>query len=234
MLSSFLVIWFPRRSVWLLLGCWLLLCSGLAAQAPADSTAVRRSEPRRLDVGLQVGQSWNEVDFRPGRLQNLLVGNSLELSLRYYEQNLTGFQATLGYAQGGWSEPTDASGNAYVRRLDFVSLHILTQVLPLRGAVRPMLLGGPYLSVPVADRETIPPGVVPAEDSYVGQSLPFRINYGVSLGAGLAVNFSRVALQVDGRYQIGMSDLIPSGEFNTSTSRRIAWLARAGVYVRLF
>lgn len=214
--------------------CGLWLAGSLAAQAPTDSTKVRRNEPRRLDIGLQFGQSWSEVDFRPGRLQNLLVGNSLELSLRYYEQNATGFQATLGYAQSGWSEPTDTSGNAYVRQLDFISLHLFTQVLPLRGAVRPMLLGGPYLSVPVADKETIPPGVTPVAESYVGERLGFRINYGVSLGVGLAINLSRVALQLDGRYQIGMNDLIPSGEFSVSSSRRLGWLARAGVYVRLF
>jgi hypothetical protein len=184
-------------------------------------------------VGLQAGQSWNEVDFRPGRLQEFFVGNSLELSLRYYEQGMTGFQATLGYATAGWREPVDTLGNAYERQLDFISLHLLTQVLPLRGPVRPVILGGPYLSLPVADAESIPVGVSPAPESYVGQSLPFRINYGVSFGLGLAIQLPRLGFQLDGRYQIGMSDLIASGEFNTSTSRRIGWLARAGVYFRL-
>jgi hypothetical protein len=224
-----------RRPLWyrlFLSGCLALtgLLPMAALRAQADSTAV----PRRLEVGIQVGQSWNEVSFRPGRLQNLLIGNALELSLRYYEERLTGFQATLGYVQGGWSEPVDAAGAAYERELDFVSLHILTQFLPLRGAVRPLLLGGPYLSVPVADRENIPAGIAPVPDSYVGQRLPFRINYGVSFGLGLALQLSRVGIQLDGRYQIGMSELIPSGQFNTSTSRRLAWQARAGVYVRLF
>lgn len=220
--------------------CSLLIClffavfAGQRLAAQRDSLPARPADPRRLEVGLQVGQSWNEVDFRPGRAQELSVGQSLELSLRYYEQGITGFQATLGYARGGWREPVDTLGNAYVRELDFVSLHLLTQLLPLRGPVRPILLGGPYLSAPIAASETIPAGVTSVAGSYVGEALPFRINYGVSLGLGLAVNLPRLAFQVDGRYQIGMSDLIAAGTFNTDTSRRVAWLARAGVYFRLF
>lgn len=185
-----------------------------------DSTAVIN----RLQLGLGGGMLQQEVDFTPLRDVEPLAGNNYAVALRYFDNSIVGFQAELGYNQGGWAETVDTLfATQYERRINFVELLLLTQLSIGRGAIQPMLQAGPYLSVPLSDTEQIPaeytdPGQ-PLPD-VIGLDLPTRLNYGAQIGAGINLELGPITLQAEGRFLIGFSDLFKNGTSVAATSRR--------------
>lgn len=196
----------------------LFLSAFLPLQAQLDTF------PATLSAGVQAGMSWNSVDFSPARPQQPLTGTSAGLVLRYFNHPLVGFQGELLLEQGGWSESID-SLRQYERRQTFASALILTQLSIGRGRVQPVLQVGTYLSAPIAERESLPPGWTPPEDSYYGNGLDFRPNYGLIAGTGLWIALGPIRLLAEGRYRQGLSNLIRPGFGSVSISRRTGFSA---------
>ncbi|THH36493.1 porin family protein [Neolewinella litorea] len=209
-----------RLTVLLLLPHWVL--------AQADTVV----DYRRLQLGVVAGQAYQEVDFTPNADVNTIVGRNFGVALRYFDRQLVGFQAELSYDQAGWREDLGAAG-PYERQIDYAELLILTQFSVGRGIVQPLLQLGPYLSVPLAERESLPPTYDPTTqpvNAYYGRGLPFRINYGLQAGLGFNLEFGPVTLQIDGRYRQGFSNLIKPGESQASTSIRRGFGGHAGFF----
>lgn len=208
----------------LLLVCW----SGLFAQ---------RDSITSLGFGVGLGYFASQVDLRNTlRAENEIVaveGFQYSLGMRYFNTRAAGFVVELSYTQAGWAENASDTLAEYRYEADYLEAQMLTQLAVGRGIIRPLLQAGPYLAVPLSQRQIVPPGFPVPEDTYYGQPLPTRINYGLTVGAGLYFRLGPVALQLDGRYVAGLSDLIQSGSFGVSTSRRQAIGGRATVWYEL-
>ena len=214
----------PRTVVLLLFS---LLSGPLAAQA--DTV-----DYRRLQLGVVGGQQYNEVDFTPNRDVHTVAGRSYGVALRYFDRQLVGFQAEVGYEEAGWEE--DLAGGTYVRRTDYLDVQILTQFSIGRGWFQPLLQAGPYLSFPLATEQELPAGFNPEDypaNTYYGQEIDFRINYGLRAGLGFNLEFGPVTLQVDGRYLQGFSNLIKPGSSDTSTNIRRGFGGHFGLFYAL-
>ena len=135
----------------------LLWCLGVCAAsvtAQSDSATVKR-----LEIGIGGGMMLHGVEFTPATAVENLQGMDYGLRLRYFDHRLVGFQAELSYVQSGWREDLGETFTDFYRReMDYVELLLLTQVSVGRGAFQPLLQAGPYLSAPLAERETIPEG----------------------------------------------------------------------------
>ena len=212
-----------------LLLLFLLLAAGLRAQV-TDTIP----DYRRFQLGVTFGMMEHELDVTPAVRQEPLTGSSYGLALRYFDNRIVGFQAELSYVQAGWRERLDTSGvlleELYERQTSYAELLILTQLSIGQGVVQPMLQAGPYFSFPLAEKERLPPGYeAPATNPpvYYGQPFPFRINYGGVVAAGLNIEAGPFTIQGQGRYLIGFSDLVRTGNTTASTSRRagLGWQA---------
>ncbi|NJB85913.1 hypothetical protein GGR26_001681 [Lewinella marina] len=190
---------------------------------------------RRFQLGVVAGQAYQEVDFTPNASVTTYPGQRAGVALRYFDRQLVGFQAELAYDRAGWREDLGTAG-AYERQTDYAELLILTQFSVGRGVVQPLFQIGPYLSAPLAERESLPPGYDPATqpaNTYYGRELPFRINYGLVAGLGLNLEIGPLTLQVDGRYRQGFSNLIKPGESQASTSIRRGYGGQAALFYAL-
>ena len=189
---------------------------------------------RRLQLGVVGGQQYSEVDFTPNRDVNTVEGRSYGVALRYFDRQLVGFQAEIAYEEAGWQE--DLPGGTYVRRTDYLDVQILTQFSIGRGWFQPMLQAGPYVSFPLVTEQQLPVDFNPEDyptNTYYGQEIDFRVNYGLRAGLGFNLEFGPVSLQIDGRYLQGFSNLIKPGSSDTSTNIRRGFGGHFGLFYAL-
>ncbi|MFK8165442.1 MAG: porin family protein [Lewinella sp.] len=200
---------------------------------PPDSIPVIN----RLQIGVGGGVMQHEVDFTPSANVEAIQGTSFGVGLRYFDNNLVGFQAELGISSAGWQENLDTLfSSLYERKITYAEILILSQLSIGKGAFQPMIQGGPYLSFPLQDEESIPSEYVPPVTNtqlYYDFELPFRVNYGLQIGVGFNLELGPITIQADGRYLIGFSDLIKTGTTIASTSRRAGIGGHVGVFYAL-
>lgn len=198
-----------------------------------DSTAVIK----RLQLGGGVGIMQHDVNFTPSTNTNTLDGQRYNLSLRYFDNKLVGFQAEVSVTNAGWRETLDTLfATDYERKIQFAEVLILTQLSIGNGALQPMLQVGPYLSIPLSESESIPTEFEVPETNpqqYYGVELPNRLNYGGIIGAGLNLELGPLTIQLEGRFLIGFSDLFKTGDTAASTSRRSGLGGQVGVFWEL-
>lgn len=177
-----------------------------------------------LEVGFGVGGWFTEVDFPDalGLEQEPLYGTNFGLSLRYFDRKSVGFMAELNYDQAGWVETQDSMAESYERSIDFLTTQLFTQLSFGRGFIRPVIQGGCFVSIPIADREEMTDGFfIPSDEpTYYGQTYSGRISYGLVFGAGLYLKFGTVSLLLEGRSLAGFSDIFRPGATQAETSLR--------------
>ncbi len=217
---------------------FLLVLLATTVSAQADSLRVRTRKAgadslRTLEIGVLAGRWYNELDTSPGIEQASLEGDVYGIALRYFSNRFVGFQAEIVREGGGWQQTIDTFAVDYRRELDYLTFQILTQVAPTRGTFRPLIQAGPYVSIPIGEKEFLPPGYEappPETLTYFGRPIDFRINYGLVVGGGLYLSLGRIGIQAEGRYLFGLSDLIRPGESQAATSRRVAYGGRLVVW----
>ena len=178
----------------------------------------------------------HEVDFTPGVAVRTLGGNHYGFALRYFDKRLVGFQAEVSYVEAGWEETYGPDSTVYRRQTTYGEVQLMTQFSIGNGVVQPLLQLGPYLSIPLAENETLPadfPLPTESERTYRGRELPFRINYGLRAGLGLNLELGPLTLQLEGRYLQGFSNLIRPGESQAATSIRRGFGGQAGLFFAL-
>ena len=192
---------------------------------------------QRLQIGVGYGIMEYTVEFTPVTANEAFRGSNLGVQLRYFDNQLVGFQAAVNYVRAGWRENIDTNfATLYERQTNYLELQLLTQFSIGKGAVQPLLQAGPYVSFPLGESEKVPAEYVEPDlpvPTYYDFSLPFRINYGLQVGAGLNVELGAVTLQLEGRYLVGFSDLIKTGTTIAATSRRAGIGGRVGLFYAL-
>lgn len=205
----------------------LLLPNSVEAQAP-DSL-------RSLQLGAGFGQYYSSVDFsfrnRQANVYRAFAGPQFGFGVRYFNTKIAGFIAELNYSSGGWSEELRQDGpggepiiGLYEREIGYAELQLITQFAFGRKLIRPFIQAGPYIGMPVSDRESLAPGLtLPTDDTYFGRPFPRRLNYGLIVGTGLYVQLGPIGLQAEGRVLAGVRDAYRPGTDDISVSRRLAY-----------
>jgi hypothetical protein len=189
---------------------------------------------KRFQLGGGFGMMQHDVSFTPSVNTDKLNGERYNLSLRYFDNKLVGFQAEVSLTNAGWRETIDTLFTSdYERKITFAEVLILTQLSIGNGVVQPMLQAGPYLSIPLSESESIPAEFeIPDSNppAYYGQKFPSRLNYGAVIGLGLNLELGPITVQLEGRYLVGFSDLFKTGTTAVSTSRREGLGGQVGVF----
>ncbi|NJO87038.1 MAG: PorT family protein [Lewinella sp.] len=210
---------------------FLLLSTGWEPRGPSGLTAVFC---RRLERRCEFTQRHFSFNSRQPNPQIFRSAPQASLCIRYFNRRSAGFIGELSYVQAGWSETLGEAALLYERQTTYVEAAMFSQFVIGRGRFRPMLQAGPYFAFPVADQEVFSnSATLPVGDTYFGRQLPQRLNYGLLVGGGLYVHLGLLALQFEGRYQSGLSDLIARGTNGISSSRRQAVGGRLTIWYRL-
>ncbi|PHI20509.1 hypothetical protein CEQ90_07085 [Lewinellaceae bacterium SD302] len=194
----------------------ILCCGQLAAQQDSLTT---------LAFGVGGGFFGSQIELtntlRPEYTIQPVEGIHLGASVRYFNNRAVGFIGELNYTQAGWQEQISEDLPVYRRDIDFIDLQILTQVAIGRKLIRPMVQAGPYFSLPLSQSEIVPDTFAMLdEENYYGEELPFRPNYGLAISGGFYLQVGPIGIQLEGRGFLGVSDLVRSGSFGVTTSRR--------------
>jgi len=113
----------------------LLLPAFLTGQTVDSTTVIKR-----FQLGGGFGIMQHDVDFTPSANTSQLTGQRYNVSLRYFDNNLVGFQAEVGLTNAGWQETIDTLFTTnYERKIQFAEVLILTQLSIGKGVVQPML-----------------------------------------------------------------------------------------------
>lgn len=212
---------------------FFILLSSKAVWSQTDSTAFK---PQTM-IGLQYGMSWNEVNFSPQVAQQAtLQASRFGALFRYTAEPHLGIQLELAYDQRGWEESRDGTSSNYVRTIDYLELAAFTHISIGRGAVRPVILLGSYLSYPIAQAESIPPDATWTDfpQDYYNDPLPERLQYGLAGGLGFELFFESFSFQLDARYRSALGGLFRAGEYDFTFSNSQGLTAQASILVRLF
>jgi len=128
-----------KKYLILLLITW---CSTGGFGQPADF----RTE---LYIGVKGGETFSKVRFYPNILESFQQGNSGGILFRLISEPHIGFQVEVNYNEKGWKE--DSTG--YSRRLNYVSVPIMTHVNLGNKAFRFTINLGPEVAYMLSDKE---------------------------------------------------------------------------------
>jgi len=223
---------FPMNRVSFFVFIALLTFTQPTLFAQTDSTAFR---PQTL-IGVQYGLSWNEVNFSPRLPQTNLQANRIGLLFRYTAEQHLGIQLELAYDQRGWAETRDGASSNYTRTIDYIDFAAFTHISIGKGAVRPLILLGSYLSYPIAQEEFIPNDPIWQDFplGYYNNPVPDRLQYGLAGGLGIELYFESFSFQLDGRYRSALGGVFATGEYDFTFSNSRGITAQASLLFRLF
>ncbi len=117
------------------------------------STIAASGQPKdfktELYIGAKGGLTFSKVRFYPNIMESFLQGNSGGIVFRLVSEPHIGFQVEVNYIQKGWKEDTIG----YSRRLNYVSIPIMTHVNLGDKAFRFTLNLGPEVAYMLSEKE---------------------------------------------------------------------------------
>ncbi len=157
-------------------------------------------------IGFSGGETFTKVRFHPNIIESYLLGNSMGIVYRLISEPHIGFQAEVNMTQKGWKE--DSVG--YSRRLNYITIPIMTHINLGKKAVRFTLNLGPEIGFKLSEDEkfsdpsTSQPGGF-GNREFFGQPIDSKIDLLFTVGMGMEYhlkNGSAFALEGRGFYSL--------------------------------
>jgi hypothetical protein len=139
-----------------------------------------------LYIGVKGGMSFSKVRFYPNVIESFQQGNTGGVMFRLISEPHIGFQVEVNYTQKGWKE--DSIG--YLRRLNYISVPIMTHVNIGNKAFRFTINLGPEVAYMVSEEESFtPPRTVSTVDAgyrtYFGKPTDTQLDFLFTAGIGM-------------------------------------------------
>ena len=171
--------------------------------------------------GVKGGATFAKVRFYPSVRETYLDGNTGGLVFRYISEPHIGFQIEANYIQKGWRE--DSTG--YSRRLNYVSLPVMTHVNMGNKAFRFTLNFGPEIGYMISENESFnPPKTVspgdPGYREYFGKPVDTQFDFLFTVGFGVEYHFKKGgAIVFDTRGFYSLPNLFDKNNYPYSISQ---------------
>ena len=140
-------------------------------------------------------------------------------------------QPELLYAQKGAKDALDSSVDATIK-LDYLSIPVLFGAAfgIGDGGVTPRIFAGPEVSFELSCKVSAEvEGISASADCSENELQTKSVDFGLVFGAGVGIPVGSFEIVLDGRYDLGLTDIEDSdSEFDTSAKNR-AWQFTAGV-----
>lgn len=175
----------------------ILLITGCAIA----SSAQPKDFQTELYFGAKGGMTFSKVRFYPNVVSQFEQGNTGGIMFRLISEPHIGFQIEVNYTQKGWKE--DSIG--YARKLNYVSIPIMTHINMGNKALRYTLNLGPEVAFMISEEEKFqyPPAVSPSDPAYrtyIGKLTDTQVDFLFTAGLGMEYHMKNgSAFSLEGR-----------------------------------
>lgn len=226
--------------------CFKAAAALLLLSVFAGTCAAQTHYMPRISIGGRAGATLSRVDISPSVPQGWLTGTTGAVTFRYSEEKLFGLVAELGWAQRGWKEDFEESPLTYSRRLTYLTLPVMTQIIFGGRRAKCFVNLGPEVSYMIGESTsanfdyTNPGGAsgwpdTPRQTEQLTMPVKNKFDYGItgSIGGEFYVQ-PRHSITLEVRYYFGLGNIFPSSKADTfSASRCTSIEATVGYYFRL-
>ncbi|HEY3388462.1 MAG TPA: porin family protein, partial [Prolixibacteraceae bacterium] len=139
-----------------------------------------------LYIGLKGGMTFSKVRFYPNVIESFEQGNSGGIMFRFISEPHIGFQVEVNYTQKGWKE--DSVG--YSRRLNYISVPVMTHVNIGKKAFRFTINLGPEIAYMISEEEKFKSQTAilptdPGYHAYFGKPTDTQLDFLFTAGIGM-------------------------------------------------
>ena len=174
-----------------------------------------------LYMGATGGATFTKVRFYPSITESYLQGNSAGFMFRLISEPHIGFQAEVNFSQKGWRE--DSAG--YSRRINYVTIPIMTHINIGMKAVRFILNLGPEVAFKLSEKETFKDPATSQPDGvgyrdFFGKPTDNSLDLLFTVGLGMEYHLKGGgALSLEGRGFYSLPNLFDKNKYAYSISQ---------------
>ncbi len=172
-------------------------------------------------LGASGGMTFSKVRFYPNIMESFLQGYAGGIMFRLISEPHIGFQAEVNLTQKGWKE--DSVG--YSRRLNYVSIPIMTHINLGKKALRFILNLGPEVAFKISeneqfkDQKTSQPGNA-GYRTFFGKPTDTSLDLLFTVGIGMEYHLKGgAAFSLEGRGFYGLPNLFDHAKYAYSISQ---------------
>lgn len=170
-------------------------------------------------VGIKMGANMSSVRFDPTIDQNIKIGFIGGLSFKHIQEKNLGIQLELNFMQAGWDEKLETS-KSYSRRLNYIQMPFMTHFNFGDKKSRFFINLGSYLSYLSFENEEIGNISKEEEKDYYQNEIANKMEFGLCMGLGFTRYTSLGIFQIEGRGNIGFSDIFDNNNESSITSAK--------------
>lgn len=161
-----------------------------------------------FSLGVKQGVNYSTVSFSPGIDQGLTFGYTGGFVYKYQNEKLFGLQLELNYIQKGWTENLDTINNSYNRRLNYIELPFITQIiLGKKPNFKYYVNLGTSFAYLLSEKETLEVNNELYRREYYEKEIENLFDYSVLGELGVMYNTEIGEFQIGVRYQLTFTDL---------------------------
>jgi len=174
-----------------------------------------------LYIGVKGGMTFSKVRFYPNVMESFQQGNSGGIMFRLISEPHIGFQVEVNYTQKGWKE--DSVG--YTRRLNYLSIPIMTHINIGKKAFRFTINLGPEVSYKISEEEKFnPPATIVSGDpgyrTYFGKPTDTNLDFLFTAGIGMEYHLKKGgAFALEGRAFYSLPNLFSPDNYPYKVSQ---------------
>jgi len=195
----------------------LLLIAGCSISAFAQPKDFKTE----LYIGVKGGMAFSKVRFYPNVVESFQQGNSGGIMFRMISEPHIGFQVEVNYTQKGWKE--DSIG--YSRRLNYISVPVMTHVNMGKNAFRFILNLGPEVAYMFSEEEKFRSqtpilSTDPGYRTYFGKPTDTKLDILFTVGLGMEYHLKKGgAFSLEGRAFYSLPNLFNSDNYPYKVSQ---------------
>jgi hypothetical protein len=160
----------------------------------------------QFSIGARVGYGAHGIHLEPPSLEKYQTSFLLPnggLVLAFNNKMNAGLQAEIIYAQKGWKDVDDSIPEYfYSRTINYLEVPFFGHWEIGRGAVRPVILVGPYVAFKLSESADSNNFIHQTEYDQYHQAIR-NVSWGIKTGLGLRYNINqRMAIFAEARYDI--------------------------------
>jgi len=183
----------------------------------SNQLVAQRSTESILSIGTRQGVNFSQILFFPPLKQNLTMGYTGGLVVKYVSENYAGIQAEFNYSQRGWTEKLDST-RSYQRILNYYEIPIMSHFIIGKKSTRAFINIGPNLSFYHSGKEEFK--LLRAGDtlSYYMRKLDRNFELGLVGGVGVTQITPIGDFQLEFRFHYGLQNIF-SANIETGLNR---------------
>ncbi len=199
----------------------------------------------KIAIGGKAGITMSKMSFTPSTKQSFVMGKTMGITFKYWEERNFGLIAEINFEQRGWKENFEEAPYSFERHLDYIQIPLLTHIFfggkKVKGFVNlgpevGYMIGTSYsANFDVNNVGALPdfPGNRVTDQLWLEPSKKF--DYGISGGAGIEFAIKRKNLiNLEARYYFGIGNVFPDERRDTfQASRGMSIMVTLGYSYRL-